>query len=113
MVGFRVTYEIVTPESAEFGDCSDRGFINEEGIDLSLDEFDLADGLTVIDKAVDYLKGAGVMECSEYPVFTRDSGWFIGSPDENYSTGEIETHSYHPYGYTIDELNAIRKALNL
>ena len=32
--GFRVTYKIVTPESAEYGDAEESGWITEQAVDL-------------------------------------------------------------------------------
>lgn len=89
MTRFRVTYDIVTPESAEHGDIAEGGFMlpggwrvppligkPTPGVEMSLRE------------AVD-LVSAGCME---------DSGsWFTeidGRPD--YRTGEEERRAFHP-----------------
>lgn len=68
---FNVTYEIVTPKSAEQGDVAARGFIVE---DVSLRE--------------------ALRECDP----TQDSGSWFDEVDgrTNYRTGAVETRSLHP-----------------
>jgi hypothetical protein len=114
MKGFKITYEIITPESAKQGDFEDQGWIDEEGIDLTPDEFDIEDGLTVVDKAVRYLKsetGAEGMEASCYPVEKMTKhGWFTSySYSVDYQTGAIENRSFHPIGFTAGEIREIAR----
>ncbi len=78
---FSVTYETITPESAEIGDCEDRGYIAE---DVTLRE------------AIGELNGAAV-EPSCYP-FDADYPytWFSTvDGDTDYRTGAVEYRSLH------------------
>lgn len=85
---FRVTYEIVTPESAEEGEFAETGFMLPGEWTLSLDEaktecvdMDLRDAMRLA-----------------YP--DEDCGrWFSESDGrEDYQTGARETRSIHPPG---------------
>ena len=77
---FNVTFETITPESAEYGDCASRGFAAES---VSLRE------------ALDVLGcGEGGVEASEYPV--SDPSWITAyKTNEDYCTGEVENRSLH------------------
>lgn len=70
----RETYEIITQESAEYGDAEERGFIDEEGTSMEFNEL------------VELLKG------------TEHSGndWATRYGDMNPITGNVENRSYHP-----------------
>jgi hypothetical protein len=75
---FSVTYEIITPESAEHGDFADAGFVSES---CSLRE------------AID-LVGNQVTEANEYPITCPR--WLNNYEyGENYATGERESRSLH------------------
>lgn len=73
MVRFNVTYELVTPESAEHGDAAERGFICE-GVRLS--------------EAFEAMGRAA----------TEDSGRWISNHEYGhcYETGAEETRAIHP-----------------
>lgn len=76
---FDITYEIITPESAENGDVSDSGFEHEQ---------------VTLREAYDILRGAEYAESSEYPI--RAPRWItFYKTDENYSTGEVKNMSLH------------------
>ena len=80
MLKFNVTYETITPESAEHGDTADAGFLAEN---VSLRE--AIDGLGY---------GEAGVEANEYPVF--DPRWITAyRTDEDYRTGEVENRSLH------------------
>jgi hypothetical protein len=108
--GFRITYQIVSPESAEQGDYEETGWYNEEGDELSLDNDDIEEGLTAINKAVSYLKDKGIIECSSSPRLSVHD-WFIADDEQDYRTGNCTTYNYHPVGYTEEELNEIKRLL--
>ena len=77
---FNVTYETITPESAEHGDTETAGFAAEN---------------VTLREALDTL-GYGVDGCeaNEYPVY--DPCWVTAyRVNEDYSTGEIENRSLH------------------
>lgn len=84
MQTFNVTYEIVTPESAEDGDAEERGFICE---DVSLREAIEAVRQTRTN-AVD-----GV-ECIE-PAGSADFRWITIVNGMEYETGAQESRSIH------------------
>lgn len=77
---FNVTFETVTPESAENGGTETAGFI-VEGAPLR--------------EAIDAVgMGEGGVEASEYPV--TDPRWItVYKTSEDYGTGEIENRSLH------------------
>ncbi len=80
MLHFNVTYEIITPESAEIGDADARGYVSE-GVSLR--------------EALDNLGGgAEGIEANEHPV--TDPRWITAyRVDEDYETGSIENRSLH------------------
>ena len=80
MTRFSVTFETITPESAEDGEAEDRGFVVEA---VSLRE------------AVEALEGLGChVEADCYPVTAPR--WFTAySTREDYGTGETENRSLH------------------
>lgn len=81
---FRVTYEVVTPESAEHGDAAERGFIAPGGWRTSAGNPEIELGLR---EAIE-LVAAGVMEdCGQW--FTEADGRL------NYETGASERRSLH------------------
>ena len=77
---FNVTFETVTPESAEHGDTADSGFVSQ---DVALRE------------ALDDLGfGDGGCEANESPV--TDPRWVtMYQTNHDYRTGEIENRSLH------------------
>jgi hypothetical protein len=89
MPGFRVTYEVVTPESAERGDVEERGFVIpgewKTPIEEALREKDISFDMELRD---------ALRLCSP----DEDCGaWFAESDGrEDYRTGDIETRSLHP-----------------
>lgn len=86
---FRVTYDIVTPESAEQGDVAERGFCSPGGwkhddvAELSLREA---------------LSAAGFRSTSRYGAGFEDGGssFYTVDPDLDYRTGEDTQYAIHP-----------------
>lgn len=74
---WNVTYEIVTPESAECGDAEERGFI---GQDLDFET------------AVCYF-GYGLIESSDSDV--KRARWFTITDESNCTDGNSESRSIH------------------
>jgi hypothetical protein len=107
MQKFRVTYEIVTPESSEDGEVEERGFVlpGEWNIDLES---------ALKDKTGDYtadLRSALRLCCP-----SEDCGaWFAESDGrEDYRTGAIETRSLHPPGnITAASYRRLRRLLRI
>lgn len=121
-----MTYEIVTEESAEYGDVAERGWSDENHnhyetypediqgeeepphIEFELDEFDIEEGLTIVDKVVEFLKKEYVTEASNYP-FSPGS-WYTAYGEDNDDT---VNYSYHLYGFTPEEEMEIAQKLGI
>jgi hypothetical protein len=82
MTSFAVTYEIVTPESAEQGDVEERGYV--------VCGVPLRDALRVMDAIPN---GIMATECDECPVVAPRWVTHIGTAD--YRTGNAESRSLH------------------
>ncbi len=82
---FRVTYDIVTPESAEHGDTAENGFVYAGLGAFPLEQCDLPPEMTLRDA----LQLASPQE---------DSGSWFSEADgrDDYVTGANETRSIHP-----------------
>lgn len=106
----KITYEIITPESAEQGDVEERGWVDEDGISMKPDKYDTQDGITAVDKAIKLLEEDGASEPSSS---SFHSGiWYSNDRyDEDYSTGAIESRSYHLKGFSEAEERAIFRAI--
>ena len=82
---YNITYEIITPESAENGDCEETGFIAEH--------------VTSLRAAIEHLGyGAGGVEANCYPV--HGATWITAyrvneGTREYYETGTEENRSLH------------------
>jgi hypothetical protein len=55
----KITYAVMTPESAEEGDYAERGWVDEQGHDCEPDEWDREEGLDRVDLAVKFLQDEG------------------------------------------------------
>ena len=89
-----ISFSQTTPESSEQGDYSDSGWINEEGVEMTPDEFDQEEGLTAVDLAVKFLQNEGAMETSSsqfHPGVWYSTTWNT----VNYRTGTDEERSFH------------------
>ena len=102
-----ISYEIVTPDDAETGEASDRGWIDEDGVNIELDGFDIEEGKNIVDETVRYLQREGAILPSDYPGAAR---WFSteGCQDSNWIT-----KSYHFVNYSHEELEAIASKMRL
>lgn len=98
-----ISYEIVTEESAEYGDAAERGWEDEDGI-----EFDS------IGELIEYLDDNGPMEPSSS--FFHENVWYTGPVihDRNYfEKGEHKTLSYFVKDATLEEQETIYRAVVL
>lgn len=77
----RVTYEVITPESAANGDVAESGWLNEEGIDCRLPSL-----FSPVDRAIDRLSAEGV---------TSDGGYWMTAHGDMQTDGSITNKSYH------------------
>lgn len=96
---FNVTFETVTPESAEQGDAADRGFI--------------AEGVTLREAIREHCQGFGwngYVEADSWPCsLSCPPRWFTFYGEMDYRTGETESRSLHlPEG--ISPSSALRIA---
>jgi hypothetical protein len=87
MANFRITYDIITPESAENGDVEDRGYLAPGGmhVDVSTPEDEDAASFT-LREALRYL--GSLEDCGR---------WFAEvDPERYYRNGSEEYRSLHP-----------------
>jgi hypothetical protein len=82
-----VTYDIVTPESAEQGDFAESGWIDDEGTEMISPA-----------EAIKFLRREGADQPSSS--YFHSGVWYSASKGENYRTGAETTHSYHLKGFT-------------
>lgn len=110
-----ITFNKTTPESAETGEWSDSGWIDQDGVSMAPDEIDQEEGLTAVDLAVKYLWKEGATEHSSSGF--DQGGWYsTGWSTTDYHTGEEEERNYHLEGFTpeqereiYDKLMALRR----
>ena len=110
----RTTFEIITPESVEHGEAEETGWIDEEGESMEPDQYDLEEGLTAVDIAVAFLRrniGAEGMEASSSGPLSLNDWWTAYKYNLDYETGAVENRSYHPVGFTAEEINEINNRL--
>ena len=111
----KISYEIVTHESAAEGDAAERGWIDEEGVEITPDEYDLDDSegdeLAAVVKLATKTIG-GCVEASDYPRCHPGHTWYTDSDGTtDYQTGDNTRQSYHLEGFSPDEELAIYAAL--
>lgn len=94
MPEFHVTYEIVTPESAEHGDAAERGYVMPGGWQYELPNDCCGDVATkfAAEHALTLREAIGLMSCVE------DSGhWFVETDGRvDYQDGNETRYSFHP-----------------
>lgn len=106
-----VTYETVTPESAEWGDYEDCGFLDASGLRHS------ANGLW--GEAAGKLKAECAMPLRDAlrhvaPAFREDSSFYEIDGRNDYRTGEVETRALHmPDSVTPASLARIARLLEV
>jgi len=106
---FKVSYETISHESAEQGCAEDSGW-HDEYVPLEPDEWDIEEGLTPVDLAVNYMKSYyGCLEASCSGKLGSGAWWTAYTADEDIRTGEVTNYSFHPYGFTEEELNEINR----
>ncbi len=76
-----ITYEIVTPESAENGEAEERGFSAENA------EYEFRELVRALREKF--------TNPSNYPIRADVNTWFTSDTDTDYLTGEEETESIH------------------
>ena len=101
------TYETYTEESVEHGDAEDRVWLDEEGESMEPDEYDIEDGLSVIDKTVKFLQSKGAI----HPNDSMNARWWSTEEEMDMHTGERMIKSYHLNNYTEEEKAEINKRM--
>lgn len=101
---FDVTYDIVTPESAEHGDVAERGFICK-GVDLRT-AFD-----AVLDTRTAVVDPIDCIEANEYPIVSPR--WITVTNGVEYLTDAVESRSLHfPDAMTAASRVRVARLLN-
>lgn len=101
----RISYEVITPESAELGEVAESGWIDEEGVVIEPDADDIAGAgsefLAVVNAAVGVIgHKQQPSSCPFAPGFT----WYSETTgDEDYMTGAVTYKSWHLSGFTPEE----------
>jgi len=109
---FVITYEIWDEDALDSGETDNRGFIDEEGVSMQADDMDREHGITSVDNAVDFLEsnmGNQGLEASSTGKLTTNDWWTSYEYNLDLRTGEVENRSFHPYGFTAEELNEINR----
>ena len=100
----RISYQVVTEESAEIGDYAETGWIDEEGV--CIDPTDYVNFAEFIDAAVSII--GNDCEASDYPRCCPGHTWYTECDgDTDYSDGSVTTQSFHLDGFTAEEEWAI------
>lgn len=125
---YAITYDIVTPESAEEGEASERGYylaggyyhaipygligeaftayVEKMGYRQPLrDSRDIAEGVTVVDAAFAILDEYGCFERASH--YCPGISWYQVDPDMDYRTGEDTRKAVHFDGLTEEEDRAL------
>ena len=107
-----VTYDTVTPESAEEGDAADRGWVDFAGKPMEGDDADDPEA-SAVENAVAFLRYEGATEPSEDGAGDVCPRWWTAMEKSvNYKTGEETSHSYHFHGpWTDDERREVYRAM--
>ncbi len=106
----KITYDIVTEESAMIGDFAESGWENKEGVIINPDSDDIEeyDGELNAVVALVVKQIGNCVEASDYPVCAPGHTWYTEiDPSVDYSTGEEKTLSFHLYDFLPEEEIAI------
>jgi hypothetical protein len=104
MFTYSITFDVVTPESAENGDFAESGFISQDDVAETL--ADLADAIS---------DNCGHVEANVYPFPAHGpigSLAFYGvDPDVDYSTGAETRRALHVDNISADDARALVRLL--
>ena len=104
MVGFRITWECVSDESAEHGDAESRGFLDGYGLPFDYPpepgqpaeapgEWPLREALAVLDSALPSTANLEAVEASDS--VQRQARWITWSTGRDYHDGKARSLSLH------------------
>lgn len=101
------SYSKITPDE-EYINIKDEenGWVDEEGESMLPDEYDIEEGVTVIDNAYKFLKKNYAIEASSSGVWSSGV-WYYTDADTDFLTGSETTYSFHLNGFTEQEEEAI------
>lgn len=104
----RTSFSYWTETDTEFGEPSETGWMDEQGVSMLPDEFDVSDGLTMVDLAVNFLTGKYIesASCSEFIAGV----WYI-SHETDIRTGDITEYCFHLSGFTQEQEKQIYETL--
>ena len=103
----RISYEIITPESAEQGDVEERGWVEEEGIAVDPDEWDRE--ITEVYKTAIFLQDVGATEASSSHF--HPGIWYTAYGEMNLQDGSYKNLNYHLVGFTEEEEEEIYRRI--
>lgn len=126
-----MTYDVVTPESAEDGDTADHGFAEPGGWTYSIADESFEERCKAVgreqalkdmtpeplefedaEEAIDFLQGYGSFEPSCSPVCDNGHCWLTQADgDTDYSTGAVTRLSFHLEGVDPATHRAIIEAV--
>lgn len=115
--GFTVTYEIVTPESAEQGDAAERGFLDPDGATVAAIAGARTPGVTMgFRQALDLFnreRDWTAVEADAWPISREfPPRWFTDSGEIQFASGECRALSLHlPDGITASSAMRIARLL--
>ena len=90
MPKFLITYEIVTPESAEHGDAAEHGYVQPAGFLFPVETVEMARDRDELE--FDLRSAVGMIGCVE-----NAGSWFVEADGrDNYRDGSNTRYSLHP-----------------
>lgn len=106
------TYQKIIP-GEEYDDEPDieNDWEDEEGESMIPDEYDIEEGITAVDKAVDFLKNKKYTTEPSSNMFHVGISYDTPDPDRNYHTGEETYYTCHLNGFTPEEEFEIWEAM--
>lgn len=92
MPKFLITYEIVTPQSAERGDFAENGFVGPSGLQIPIDSDGALEAASRNEFALDLRSAVRMIGCVE-----NAGSWFVETDGrDNYRDGSNTRYSLHP-----------------
>ena len=91
----RITYEIITEESAREGEAAERGWRDEEGSEYSVDE------------VLDLIEG-----CEPSSTGFHTGVWYTSYGEMDFHSGEYENLSYHLSDFSEEEEKLIFQSIS-
>jgi len=107
----RISYAQTTPESAEQGDTSETGWIDEEGKSMELDEWDIETEATLASKTAAFLQSEGATHASSSHF--HPGVWYSTDYQTiDYATCTDEERCFHLVDFTEEEEKEIWRLMH-